>query len=115
MGDLKLYTPEICEMLRRMAEERQWNSWRPGGCPPEILEEEVELTYHLHIAADAQGRRAGLPPLPKCPVTVRLHQKAPDPVEFVRWYHGRRSKIRAGKAKPKRGEVAEPRCGPRAG
>ena len=67
MRHLERYTPEICSQLRQMAERRQWKDWRHRDGSHEELLEDLKLTYHLHIAAQASGARAGMPPMPPFP------------------------------------------------
>lgn len=89
MSQLELYTPEICSELRRLAETRQWHPWDPSKAPPEDLLEDVELTYHLHLAAEANGARAGMPPMPAFPLSFRYSEGSLDPGEFILAYLSR--------------------------
>ena len=82
LNNLDRYTPEICSRLRQIAETRDWENWRELG--PEDVRIEVELTYHLHVAADASGTRCGMPPMPPCPLRVPFED--PDPARFLEMY-----------------------------
>ena len=86
MSLLELYTPEICSQLRQLAESRQWQPWEPGEARRDALLEDVELTYHLHLAAEACGTRAGMPPMPAFPINFRYTEGASDPAEFILKY-----------------------------
>jgi hypothetical protein len=85
MNHLDLYTPDICRQLQEIAETHQWGSWRQNEMLRDDLLEEIELTCHLHTAADVTGLRAGRPPLPPCP--LRLPSDfCLDPASFVATY-----------------------------
>jgi hypothetical protein len=83
MSHLERYTPEICSQLRQLAESRQWHQWDTTKAPGEDLLEDVELTYHLHLAAEASGTRAGMPPMPKFPIRFIYSGDSLDPAEFI--------------------------------
>ena len=94
MSLLERYTPEICSQLRQFAETRQWHQWNPNKIKPEELakqdlREEVELTYHLHLAAEATGARAGMPPMSAFPAKFRYSGPPPHPREFILHYLAR--------------------------
>ena len=82
MNYLDRYTTEICSKLKQIAEGRDWKNWRE--LKPEDIRVEIELTYHLHAAADAVGTRSGMPPMPPCP--LRLPLEHPDPATFLETY-----------------------------
>lgn len=90
MTFLDRYTPEICSQLRQMAEGRQWRSWNVQTAAREDLLEDLELTYHLHVAAEVSGSRAGLPPMPPLPFRLIDSEGLLDPAAFVRM-HARHS------------------------
>ena len=83
MSHLERYTPEICSQLRQIAESRQWHPWNLTAPPSAELNEDLLLTYHLHLAAEAAGVRAGLPPMPRFPIRCSFAEHAPDPAEFI--------------------------------
>lgn len=100
MSDLERYTPEICAQLRHFAEMRQWHRWdathvQGGALSNDRLRsdvlEDVELTYHLHLAAEASGMRAGMPAMPPLPLKINLGEKSLDPAEFILNYRRRHS------------------------
>lgn len=80
------YTPEICSKLRQIAEHRQWRNWSCQDFEREDLLEELELTYHLHLAAEASGARAGMAPMPTFPINFTDSEGHLDPAEFIRSY-----------------------------
>ncbi len=86
---LERYTPEVCSHLRQIAERRNWNDWQRPGSEREELLEEMELTYHLHVAAEATGARRGMPPMPPFPFCFIDSEGILDPVEFLRAYKRR--------------------------
>lgn len=86
---LERYTPEVCSRLRQIAERREWRDWKQTGTKREDLLEEMELTYHLHRAAEAVGKRNGLPPMPLFPIRFIDSEGLLDPVEFINEYHRR--------------------------
>ncbi len=88
---LERYTPEICSHLQQMAEHRQWKDWHLLDSANEELLEDLELTYHLHVAAEATGMRAGMPPMPLFPPRFIDSEGLLDPVEFVNVYRRRHS------------------------
>lgn len=88
---LERYTPEICSHLRHMAETRQWKDWHVVDSAHEELLEDLELTYHLHVAAEATGVRKGMPPMPPFPARVIDSEGLLDPAEFIRGYQARHS------------------------
>ena len=91
MRHIDRYTPEICSQLRQMAEQRQWNDWyRPDSRREELLED-LELTCHLHAAAEASGLRAGMAPMPAFPVRLIDSEGVLDPAEFIKTYWRRHS------------------------
>ncbi len=81
--NLERYTPEICSQLRHMAEQRQWTNWQRPDSRHEELLEDLELTYHLHIAAEAAGARKGMPPMPPFPARLIDSEGLLDPVDFL--------------------------------
>lgn len=86
MRHLDRYTPEICSQLRQIAEHRQWRSWDRRDFGREELLEDLELTYHLHIAAEAIGRRAGMAPMPPFPIGFSDTEGCLDPSVFIKFY-----------------------------
>lgn len=66
-----------------MAEQRQWRSWEGQDFGREELLEDLELTYHLHIAAEASGVRAGMAPMPPFPISFTDAEGRLDPAEFL--------------------------------
>lgn len=86
MSYLERYTPEICFQLRQIAESRQWRQWDPSNSPSDDLLEDVELTYHLHLAAEASGARSGMPPMSNFPVKFKFATDSLDPAEFILSY-----------------------------
>lgn len=89
MSHLELYTPEICSQLRQLAECRQWQPWDPNKAQREDILEDVELTYHLHLAAEANGARAGMPPMSAFPLSFSYCEGSLDPAEFIAQYRRR--------------------------
>ena len=89
MKHLDRYTPDICARLREIAEDRHWRSWRNPELHQEDIAEEIELTYHLHLAAEVSGQRAGMPSMSPCPIRVPQGEEPPDPAEFVECYRVR--------------------------
>lgn len=85
---LNRYSPEICAQLRKIAEQRDWHAWDKSVHRDEILED-LELTYHLHFAAEATSVRAGLPTMPAYPIAFIDSEGALDPAEFLRAYKAR--------------------------
>ncbi|MBV8896729.1 MAG: hypothetical protein JO051_09470 [Acidobacteriaceae bacterium] len=85
---LNRYSPEICTQLRKIAEQRDWHAWDRSVRRDELLED-LELTYHLHVAAEATGARAGLPAMPAYPVAFIDSEDVLDPAEFLRSYKAR--------------------------
>jgi hypothetical protein len=85
MKHLELYTPDICSQLRQIAEVRQWRDWRRHTHEREAIEKDIELTYHLHAAAEASGARKGMPPMPPCPIHIHSDHSL-DPAEFIAGY-----------------------------
>lgn len=83
MRKLDRYTPEICSQLKQIAEERDWRTWDTSAGQDKLLED-LELTYHLHAAAQAAGARAGLPAMPEFPIGFIDSEGVLDPAEFVR-------------------------------
>ena len=83
MSQIERYTPEICAQLRQIAESRQWHQWDITQASGQDLLEDVELTYHLHLAAEASGFRAGMPPMPNFPIRFIYSEDALDPAEFI--------------------------------
>lgn len=81
---LERYTPEVCSQLRQLAERRHWNDWHRTDSRGEELLEDLELTYHLHVAAEVTGARKGMPPMPSFPVRLIDSEGVLDPVEFIR-------------------------------
>ena len=92
MTNFDRYTPEICSKLRQIAEARDWKNWRELG--PDDIRMEMELTYHLHLAADASGNRSGMPPMP--PYPLRLPSDNPDPAQFLEMYFSGSHSLRGG-------------------
>ena len=90
MARLDRYTPEICSHLRHIAEQRNWHAWDKSVRSEELLEE-VELTYHLHAAAQATGARAGFPAMPDFPIPFIDSEGALDPAKFVTSFYSRRN------------------------
>jgi hypothetical protein len=82
------YSPEICAQLRRIAEQREWREWDKSVRGDEVLED-LELTYHLHVAAEANGARAGFPAMPTFPVGFIDSEGALDPVDFLNSFQAR--------------------------
>lgn len=82
MRRLDRYTPEICSRIRQIAEQRKWRAWDQSVQQDEILED-LELTYHLHAAAEATGARAGFPAMPEFPIAFVDSEGILDPAEFV--------------------------------
>ena len=80
---LDRYSPEICAQLRRIAEQRNWRAWDRSLPRDEVLED-LELTYHLHLAAEATGARAGFPAMPAFPIAFIDSEGALDPAEFLK-------------------------------
>jgi|GEM_PF-2714107 len=74
-----------------MAEQRQWRSWEGRDFGREELLEDLELTYHLHIAAEASGARAGMAPMPAFPIGFTDADGRLDPAEFLKFHAGGRS------------------------
>jgi hypothetical protein len=102
MTNLDRYTPEICATLRHIAEHHSWAKWAPQPqklCAPkqntqrETVLRELELTYHLHVAADAAGLRAGLPPMPPFPVSFADPDGLLDPGKFIEAFEPFRSTV----------------------
>lgn len=85
---LDRYSPEICAQLRKVAEQRDWHAWDNSVHRDEILED-LELTYHLHLAAEATSARAGLPAMPTCHVVFIDSEGILDPAAFLRAYKTR--------------------------
>jgi hypothetical protein len=83
MRRLDRYTPEICGKLRQIAEQRDWRSW-DGSVKQDELLQDLELTYHLHAAAEAAGTRAGFPAMSGFPIHFIDSEGFLDPAEFVR-------------------------------
>lgn len=90
MRHLERYTPEVCSQLRQIAEHRQWKDWYQRDFQREELLEDMELTYHLHVAAEVNGARKGMPPMPSCPVRFIDSEGLLDPVEFLNAYKQQR-------------------------
>ncbi len=88
MANLDRYTPEICSRLRQIAERRNWRAW-DGSIQREEVLEDLELTYHLHAAAEAAGARAGLPAMPKFPIRFIDSEGVLDPAQFVESFRAR--------------------------
>ena len=86
MRHLDRYTPEICSQLRQIAENRQWKSWNTWDFTRDDLLEELELTYHLHTAAEATGERAGMAPMPPFPISFSDPEGRLDPELFIKAY-----------------------------
>ncbi len=86
MRRLDRYTPEICSQLRQIAEHRQWRNWNCADFGQEDVLEELELTYHLHVAAEASGARAGMAPMPTFPINFTDSEGRLDPAEFIKSY-----------------------------
>lgn len=82
MRHLDRYTPEICSQLRQLAEQRNWRAWDDAVKRDEILDD-LELTYHLHVAAEVTGKRAGLPAMPEFPIRFIDSEGILDPAQFV--------------------------------
>jgi hypothetical protein len=88
MRRLDRYTPEICSQLRQIAEQRNWRAWDHSVQRDELLED-LELTYHLHVAAEATGKRAGFPAMPEFPIAFVDSEGILDPAGFVRSFFKR--------------------------
>src|SRR5690242_1375045 len=84
MEHLERYTPEICSQLRQIAESRDWKNWHQQTAEREDLLQDIELSYHLHVAADAIGAREGLPPMPPFPLCFADPSSFCDPEEFIK-------------------------------
>jgi hypothetical protein len=84
MRHLERYTPEICSQLRQIAESRDWKSWHQQDAVREDLLQDLELSYHLHLAADVSGTRAGMPPMPPFPLCFADPTRVLDPEEFIK-------------------------------
>jgi hypothetical protein len=84
MGHLERYTPEICSQLRQIAESRDWTAWSQKDFAREEVLQDLELSFHLHAAAEAVGVRAGLPPMPPFPFCLADPAQFNDPEEFIR-------------------------------
>jgi hypothetical protein len=82
MTQLDRYTPEICSQLAAIARQRNWRAWDKPIQSEELLED-LELTYHLHAAAEANGVRAGLPSMPDFPIGFIDSEGFLDPAQFV--------------------------------
>lgn len=87
------YTPEVCSQLRQIAESRKWRSWNRQEFGSHELLEDLELTYHLHIAAEASGARAGMAPMPPFPMGFTDSEGSLDPLEFINSYLRNRSSL----------------------
>lgn len=74
-----------------MAENRQWTDWHLLDSAQEELVEDLALTYHLHIAAEATAARTGMPPMPPFPGEFIASDGLLDPAEFIRICQVRRS------------------------
>ncbi|HZS55143.1 MAG TPA: hypothetical protein VFA65_12115 [Bryobacteraceae bacterium] len=94
MRHLDRYTPEICSQLRQIAEQRSWRTWDKTVEQDELLED-LELTYHLHAAAEAMGARAGLPAMPNFPIGFIDSEGILDPIQFIKSFTLRRPLMRA--------------------
>jgi hypothetical protein len=94
MRYLDRYTSEICSLLRQIAEQRNWRAWDAFVERDELLDD-LELTYHLHAAAEATGARAGLPAMPEFPIGFIDSEGLLDPAEFVKSLATRRPLSRA--------------------
>ena len=94
MRRLDRYTPDICLKLRQIAEQRSWRAW-DGSVKHDELLQDLELTYHLHAAAEAAGARAGFPAMPEFPIRLIDSEGMLDPAEFVTSYAGNRAEYRA--------------------
>lgn len=81
---LERYTPEVCSQLRQLAERRQWRDWRRADFRREELLEDLELTYHLHVAAEITGARKGMPAMPRSAVRFIDSEGVLDPVRFLK-------------------------------
>jgi hypothetical protein len=88
MAHLDRYTPEICSQLAQIARRRNWRAWDKSIQSEELLED-LELTYHLHAAAEATGVRAGLPAMPEFPIGFIDSEGVLDPAKFVRSFCAR--------------------------
>lgn len=88
MRRLDQYTPEICCQLRQIAEERNWRAWDKSVQRDELLED-LELTYHLHVAAEAAGARAGFPAMPGFPIAFIDSEGLLDPSAFIKSFRAR--------------------------
>lgn len=73
--------------LRQIAEQRNWRAWDRSITQDEVLRD-LELTYHLHAAAEAAGARAGFPAMPDFPIKFIDSEGVLDPAEFVTSYTG---------------------------
>lgn len=89
MSRLDRYTPEICSQLKTIAEKRDWRNW-DRSVHWENLMEDLELTYHLHVAAAVSGTRAGLPQMPNSLIDS---EGLLDPAEFLRGYFNGRHRM----------------------
>jgi hypothetical protein len=89
MSYLDRYTPEVCSQLRQIAEQRSWRAWDKTVEQDELLED-LELTYHLHAAAEATGARAGLPAMPNFPIGFIDSEGLLNPAEFIKSFTLRR-------------------------
>ncbi len=89
MRRLDKYTPDICSQLRQIAEQRNWRAW-DGSVQRDELLEDLELTYHLHAAAEATGARAGFPAMPDFPIAFIDSEGVLDPAAFVNTFFARR-------------------------
>src|SRR5581483_6755632 len=94
MRDVDRYTPGICYQLRQIAEHRHWSSWNRQDFSRDDLMEDLELTYHLHRAAEATGERAGMAPMPPFPLSFYDREGLLDPAEFIRVCSRRRGSPR---------------------
>lgn len=89
MGHLDRYTNEICSELRDIAEFHCWSQWDANTSWCEDVLEDLELTYHLHFAADMAGRRAGWRPMPRLPLRFIEADSVLDPRRFLDGYKRR--------------------------
>ena len=94
MQHLDRYTPAVCSELRQIAEHREWRTWDQLDFAREDLLEDLELTYHLHRAAEASGARAGLTPMPPFPLRFTDKEGLLDPAEFIKYCSRGRSSTR---------------------
>ncbi len=90
MRHLDNYTPDICSQLRHIAERRDWRAWDNPIQRDEVLED-LELTYHLHLAAEAAGVRAGLPAMSEFPIGFFDSEGILDPSAFIHTFNARHS------------------------